>query len=143
MAINGLLTKVMFDKNPGPRILRRESFPLEWNVSAPLPYGIIMKINRQQLPELTQEMVDKDHEFWSKYSARAIGNWITYDTLSPTFVPSPKKSIFAAITADSRRPGIHSRQRRPESILKIAQLDRGRLRLARAEVGRRNAEGAH
>jgi thioredoxin-like negative regulator of GroEL len=25
-------------------------------------------------------MVAKDHEFWSKYSSRAIGNWITYDT---------------------------------------------------------------
>ncbi|PYI82495.1 MAG: hypothetical protein DME26_17450, partial [Verrucomicrobia bacterium] len=80
MAINGLLTKVMFDKNPDHEFYVEESFPLEWMYPHLSPYGIIMKINRQQLPELTQEMVDKDHEFWSKYSARAIGNWITYDT---------------------------------------------------------------
>ena len=44
------------------------------------PYGIIMKINRQPLPEMTEEMVKRDHEFWSQYSQRLIGNWITYDT---------------------------------------------------------------
>jgi tetratricopeptide (TPR) repeat protein len=44
------------------------------------PFGIIMKINRNPLPELTDEIVQKDHEFWSKYSERLIGNWITYDT---------------------------------------------------------------
>ena len=44
------------------------------------PYGIIMKVNRQPLPELTEDILRKDHEFWSKYSERLIGNWITYDT---------------------------------------------------------------
>src|SRR5205807_7244529 len=44
------------------------------------PYGIIMKINRQELPELTDEIVNKDHEFWSQFSDRLIGNWITYNT---------------------------------------------------------------
>src|SRR5437899_5305432 len=44
------------------------------------PYGIIMKINRQQLPELTDDIVKADHEFWSQYSTRLIGNWIAYDT---------------------------------------------------------------
>jgi thioredoxin-like negative regulator of GroEL len=44
------------------------------------PFGIIMKINRNPVPEITQDMVVKDHEFWSKYSERFIGNWINYDT---------------------------------------------------------------
>jgi hypothetical protein len=44
------------------------------------PYGIIMKINRQPVPEITEEICRRDHEFWSKYSERLIGNWITYDT---------------------------------------------------------------
>lgn len=39
-----------------------------------------MKINRQPLVEMTQEVVDRDHQFWSKYSERLIGNWLTYDT---------------------------------------------------------------
>jgi len=80
MAINGLLTKVMFDKNPNHEFFVEESFPLDWMYPHLSPYGIIMKINRQPLPELTEEMVARDHEFWSKYSERAIGNWITDDT---------------------------------------------------------------
>jgi tetratricopeptide (TPR) repeat protein len=44
------------------------------------PYGIIMKINRNPLAELSADVIQKDHEFWSKYSDRLIGNWITYDT---------------------------------------------------------------
>lgn len=80
MAINGLLTKVIFDHNPNNEFYVEESFPLQWMYPHLSPYGIIMKINRQPVPELTQEMVDKDHDFWSQYSERLIGNWITYDT---------------------------------------------------------------
>src|SRR5881392_3459844 len=35
------------------------------------PFGIIT-------PEL--EIVQRDHKFWSDYSERLVGNWITYDT---------------------------------------------------------------
>jgi tetratricopeptide (TPR) repeat protein len=80
MAINALLTKVMFDKNPDREFYVEESFPLDWMYPHLSPYGIIMKINRNPLPELSQEMVDRDHEFWTQYSNRLIGNWITYDT---------------------------------------------------------------
>ena len=80
MSINGLLTKVIFDKNPDNEFYIEESFPLDWMFPNLTPFGVIMKINRQPLPELTQEICDKDHEFWSQYSDRLIGNWITYDT---------------------------------------------------------------
>lgn len=39
-----------------------------------------MKINREPLREIDQTRVDKDHDFWSQFSQRLIGNWITYDT---------------------------------------------------------------
>ena len=80
MAINALIAKVMFDKNPDREFFIEESFPLEWMYPYLTPYGIIMKINREPLPELSEEILQRDHEFWSKYSERAIGNWITYDT---------------------------------------------------------------
>jgi tetratricopeptide (TPR) repeat protein len=81
MAINGLLTKVMFDKNPDHEFYVEESFPLEWMYPHLTPYGIIMKINRNPLPELTQEIIDRDHRFWSDYAIRLIGtNVVTYDT---------------------------------------------------------------
>jgi tetratricopeptide (TPR) repeat protein len=80
MAINGLLTKVIFDANPNHEFYVEESFPLDWMYPHLTPFGIIMKINRNPVPEITQEIVDKDHEFWSEYSERLIGKWITYDT---------------------------------------------------------------
>jgi tetratricopeptide (TPR) repeat protein len=80
MSINGLLTKVIFDHNPSNEFYVEESFPLDWMYPYLSPYGIIMKINRQPQAELSEETVKRDHEFWSRYSERLIGNFITYDT---------------------------------------------------------------
>ncbi len=80
MAINGLLTKVMFDANPRNEFFVEESFPLDWMYPHLTPFGIIMKINRNPLPEFTEDIIRRDHEFWTQYSERLIGNWITYDT---------------------------------------------------------------
>ncbi len=80
MSINGLLTKVIFDKNPNNEFYIEESFPLDWMFPHLTPFGVIMKINRQPLSEITQEICDKDHEFWTQYDNRLIGQWITYDT---------------------------------------------------------------
>jgi tetratricopeptide (TPR) repeat protein len=80
MSINGLLTKMIFDANPDHEFYVEESFPLDWMYPYLTPHGIIMKINRQPLAELPDEVIDRDHEFWSQYSRRFIGNWITYDT---------------------------------------------------------------
>jgi thioredoxin-like negative regulator of GroEL len=80
MSINGLLTKVIFDKNPDHEFYVEESFPLDWMYPYLTPFGVIMKINRHPVTELSQEVIDKDHVFWSQFSSRTIGNWITYDT---------------------------------------------------------------
>lgn len=80
MSINGLLTKVIFDHNPKNEFFVEESMPLDWMYPYLTPYGIIMKVNRNPVAEFTEEIVRKDHDFWSQYSQRLIGNWITYDT---------------------------------------------------------------
>ncbi len=80
MAINGLLCKVIFDHNPTNEFYLEESFPLDWMYPYLTPFGVIMKINRHPVPEITANMVERDHYFWSQYSERLIGNWITYDT---------------------------------------------------------------
>src|SRR5881397_643016 len=67
MAINGLLTKIIFDKNPDREFYVEESFPLDWMYPHLTPYGIIMKISRHQLPELTDDILKRDHEFWSQF----------------------------------------------------------------------------
>ncbi|HAB17319.1 MAG TPA: DUF2723 domain-containing protein [Verrucomicrobiota bacterium] len=80
MAINGLLTKVIFDANPDHEFYVEESFALKWMYPHLVPGGIIMKIERQPVKELSEEVIQRDHEYWSQYSARLIGDWIKYDT---------------------------------------------------------------
>jgi tetratricopeptide (TPR) repeat protein len=80
MAINGLLTKVMFDHNPKNEFFVEESFPLDWMYPHLTPYGVIMKINRQPLASLSEDVLRRDHLFWKEYSKRLTGDFIDYDT---------------------------------------------------------------
>jgi len=80
MNINGLLCKVIFDNNPTNSFYVEESFPLKWMYPYETPFGIIMKINRNPVPELSEDVFKLDHEFWTKFSTRLCGNWVTYDT---------------------------------------------------------------
>ena len=80
MKINGLLCKVIFDNCPTNEFYVEESFPLDWMYPYETPFSVIMKVNRQPLPELTQDIFDLDHKFWTDFSQRLCGNFINYDT---------------------------------------------------------------
>ncbi|MCX6923958.1 MAG: DUF2723 domain-containing protein [Verrucomicrobia bacterium] len=80
MNINGLLTKVIFDHNPKNEFFVEESFPLDWMYPHLTPFGIIMKINRQPLPSLTEDILNRDHQFWKQFSKRLTGDILDYDT---------------------------------------------------------------
>jgi tetratricopeptide (TPR) repeat protein len=80
MMINGLLCRVIFDHNPTNEFYVEESFPLDWMYPYETPFGIIMHINRNPLPSLTDDIYQRDHAFWTKYSERLCGNFINYDT---------------------------------------------------------------
>src|SRR6516162_8655636 len=80
MNINGLLCKVIFDACPTNEFYVEESFPLDWMYPYETPFGIIMKINRNPLNELTQEVFDLDHKFWTDFTPRLCGGWINYNT---------------------------------------------------------------
>ena len=80
MAINGLLVKTIFDKNPGHEFYIEESFPLDWMYPYLEPHGLIMKINRKPLPSLSDEIVKQDRDYWVKYVAPMIGDWLNTDT---------------------------------------------------------------
>jgi tetratricopeptide (TPR) repeat protein len=80
MNINGLLCKVIFDHCPTNEFYVEESFPLDWMYPYETPFGIIMKINRNPLPELSQDVFDLDHKFWQDFSTRLCGNFIDYNT---------------------------------------------------------------
>jgi hypothetical protein len=106
MEINGLLAKVVFDKNPDREFFIEESFPLDWMYPYLEPHGLIMKINRQPLSELSEEIVRKDHEYWSDYVKPMIGGWLNDDTPVEQVAAFAKKTFgkqnFSGFTGDRR-----------------------------------------
>ena len=80
MGINAKLAKILFDKNPERDFFIEVSYPLEWMYPHLTPYGIILKLNREEVPEITDEMMRKDRRFWAEYQSRLTGDWITDDT---------------------------------------------------------------
>ena len=80
MKINGLLCKVIFDNCPTNEFYVEESFPLDWMYPYETPFSDIMKINRQPVTELSQDVFNLDHKYWTDFAPRLCGNFITYDT---------------------------------------------------------------
>ena len=80
MGINGLIAKVIFDKNPDREFYIEESFPLDWMYPHLEPHGLIMKINREPQAVLSEEAVQRDHEYWQNLANGMIGDWLTDDT---------------------------------------------------------------
>jgi hypothetical protein len=80
MQVNALMVKVIFDKNPDREFFIEESYPLDWMYPYLEPHGLIMKINRQPMAELPEDLVDKDREYWSKYIQPMIGDWLHKET---------------------------------------------------------------
>jgi len=76
MAINALLARVVFDRNPQPGFYLEESFPLDWMYPHLEPHGLILKLNRQPLDRLTPGLVRRDHEFWTAYVKPLVGDWL-------------------------------------------------------------------
>ncbi|MCS1408834.1 MAG: hypothetical protein M2R45_02011 [Verrucomicrobia subdivision 3 bacterium] len=91
MAINAILAKVIFDKNPDHEFYIEESYPLDWMFPHLSPYGIILKLNREPVEAITVEMMDRDRKFWGLYMERLIGDWITPETTIEELVAFAKR----------------------------------------------------
>jgi hypothetical protein len=80
MEINGRLAKIIFDQTPNREFYVEESFPLDWMYPYLEPHGLIFKLNRQPLSELSDEIVRRDHDYWAQTISPMIGGWLNDDT---------------------------------------------------------------
>jgi hypothetical protein len=80
MAINALLAKKIFEANPQREFFIEESFPLEWMYPHLTPQGLIMKINRQPLERIPEDVVRKDEAYWIRLVNEALGKWLAPTT---------------------------------------------------------------
>jgi hypothetical protein len=80
MAINGLIAKTVFDRNPDREFYVQESFPLDWMWPHLSAHDLILKLNRQPVAALTTDMVERDRSCWNVRFRRWIGGWLTPET---------------------------------------------------------------
>jgi beta-lactamase regulating signal transducer with metallopeptidase domain len=80
MSINALMVRTIFDRNPSREFYIEESFPLDWMFPHLEPYGLILKINRAALPELSAETVQRDQDYWQGRVQEMIGGWLRPET---------------------------------------------------------------
>ncbi len=80
MSINGLLARMILDKNPTRELYIEESIPLDWMYPYAEPHGLIMKINREPQAELTVETLTRDDNYWNSLVAGMIGDWLQPET---------------------------------------------------------------
>jgi hypothetical protein len=80
MGINGLLAKIIFDKNPNRTFFLDEQMPLDWTYAYLVPRGFVFQINRQPLVELSPKVVEQDRAFWVGWVSKTLGDWLTDST---------------------------------------------------------------
>jgi hypothetical protein len=80
MAINALLARLVFDKNPGHEFYIEESFPLDWMNPHLTPAGPIFKLNREPLTAIPDAVVQQDREYWTRLLDPIIGDWLREST---------------------------------------------------------------
>ncbi len=81
MAINGILTKMIFDKNREKHSFYiEESYVIPWMYPYLEPFGIILKINKDPVPGPDQDaarwqtMIDRDKTYWDALYADLTSN---------------------------------------------------------------------
>ncbi|MBU4212372.1 MAG: DUF2723 domain-containing protein [Verrucomicrobia bacterium] len=73
MEINGIISKSIFEANKWRHdFYVEESYVINWMYPYLSPHGLIMKINKEPLPKLTDEMVKNDMDFWAWYFNRLM-----------------------------------------------------------------------
>ncbi len=75
MTINGILARMIFESNKNLHdFYVEESYVIPWMYPYLTPHGLIMKINRDPVPDLAPETIRNDREFWDWYTKRLLGN---------------------------------------------------------------------
>lgn len=74
-AINGLISKMIFDKNKETRAFYiEESFPMDWYYPYATPFGLCLKINKDPLTQIPTDIIQKDRAYWDAYTKKLVSD---------------------------------------------------------------------
>lgn len=73
MEINGILAKMMFDHNKEAHdIYLEESYVIPWMYDYLSPYGLVMKLNAEEVDTFNESDLTADREFWDWQTRRLL-----------------------------------------------------------------------
>ena len=80
MGIQGLLLQLILARNPKHEAFIELDYPIERIQSNLEPHGLIFKLNRQPVDKLSDEVLERDHGFWTNEIRPMIGGWLRDET---------------------------------------------------------------
>jgi tetratricopeptide (TPR) repeat protein len=140
MAINGILTKEIFEKNKDKHAFYvEESYVIPWMLPYLEPYGIILKINKEPLPapeekpELWKAIVERDRAYWAELRRNYLtgAKFQRDDVAQKTF--AKQRAASAGIYA-FRRMAVEAEQGFLDAIEMCPDSSEGNFRLAQLYV---------
>ncbi len=70
------MTKDVFERNRDRQFYVCEDYPQEWMYTNLEPHGLVMKLDREPVKSLSEEVVKRDSDFWRQVLAPKIGGWL-------------------------------------------------------------------
>jgi tetratricopeptide (TPR) repeat protein len=72
---HSVVTRLIWEKNrDAHEFFVEESFPLEWSYDHAEPHGLLYRISKEPLKDISPEIVRRDFEFWDAYVQKLKGN---------------------------------------------------------------------
>jgi tetratricopeptide (TPR) repeat protein len=72
---HSVVTRLIWEKNrDAHEFFVEESFPLEWSYDHAEPHGLLYRISKEPVKELSPEIVRRDFEFWDAYAQKLKAN---------------------------------------------------------------------
>jgi tetratricopeptide (TPR) repeat protein len=133
MNINGILTKWIFDNNNAQHeFYVEESYVIPWMYPYMEPHGLILKLNKQPLPQLDSAIVARDRAFWDALTKELLAdqrflsnNWVrgTYAKLRATIGGLYAYRHMTAEALYAFKQSLDLCPESPEGAFRLAQLD--------------------
>jgi hypothetical protein len=80
MEINGLLAKLIVEKNPSRRCFIEQSYPIDWMYPHLSPHGLVFELHPKPIARFEPDSIRKDADYWKRCTAEMIGDWLSAKT---------------------------------------------------------------
>jgi hypothetical protein len=80
MEINARLARRLFDLNPEREFFVAEGYRLDWMQPLLEPHGFVLRVRRERVVSLSEEIIIRDRSFWAAKCDALLGDWLKVET---------------------------------------------------------------